>query len=351
MPRDKAQYHLFSDSYRYYGRYRQPTEISVIRYNREKIEKEEVYTGTEDFGRLAKEGYINWIHVSGLADSAVITRLIETMGFPPVDCKPVLTPLHAAKIDLSNDRLIIIMRACYFEKKRDVSSEHIAVLSRDNFVITFREKREKDLFVPVENSIVKDVMGIRSSNTTMLVSFLMNAVFSVTIETALKVEDMLEKLDDELLETLKNDNAGRKIQQCRHATLILHKNNTPLHREFTNFAQSDAVVSDESMMQIVDELSNQLDLIILTAVNCSDMLTSMRDMYAANNEFRTNAIMKRLTIVSTLFIPITFLVGLWGMNFKYMPELDLEFGYPLALIALFLTGVWTWEFMKRNKWF
>ncbi|MCD8072569.1 MAG: hypothetical protein LUE10_05260 [Alistipes sp.] len=105
------------------------------------------------------------------------------------------------------------------------------------------------------------------------------------------------------------------------------------------------------MVLIFDELYNQLDFIVLTSKNSRELLASMRDMYAASNEIRTNFIMKRLTIVSTLFIPITFLVGLWGMNFKFMPELDLKYGYPLALIVIALTAYFTWRFMKRNHWF
>lgn len=77
----------------------------------------------------------------------------------------------------------------------------------------------------------------------------------------------------------------------------------------------------------------------------------MRDLYMASNDLKTNGIMKRLTIVSTLFIPITFLVGLWGMNFAVMPEVNWKYGYIFAWVVLLVTGFATWRYMKRNKWF
>ncbi|MCD8101644.1 MAG: magnesium and cobalt transport protein CorA [Alistipes sp.] len=349
--KDKAEYHLFSDRYHYYGPYRQPTKIKVIRYNQQKIEEEEVDSSLEDFRHVVKDGYVNWIQVTGLADEETISRLILGFGLHPIDCKAVFTPYHAAKIDDLNHRVIIIMRSCSFGKTSNVASEHIAILSKDNFVVTFKEKDNR-LFSPIEDSIRNDTMQIRSAGRIMLVAFVLNTVFSQIIDAAIRVEEMLEKLDDVLLDARESKiNIGKRIQQCRHANLILQKNTVPLHSEFRNIAQSDVVTSDVILQQIFDELYNQLDYVILSSKNSRELLASMRDMYAASNELRTNAIMKRLTIVATLFIPITFLVGLWGMNFKYMPELDLEYGYPAALIVIFITGLFTWAYMRRNNWF
>lgn len=348
---DKAAYHLFSDDYTYHGHYGNGSKIRVMRYNPEKIEEKTVDPATENFSYLVRDGYVNWIEVSGLADSRTIGRIVSDFGFPPVDCKAVLTPNHAAKIDDLNNRIIIILRSCSYEKNNSVSSEHIALLSKDNLVITFKEKYTK-LFATVANAIRQDTMNIRSSDRIMLVAFLLNAIFSQTIECAVRVEEMLERLDDVMLNApLSKMHLGQRIQQCRHANLILQKNNIPLHSEFRNITESDVIVNDETMMQIFDELSNELDFILLTSNNSKELLASIRDLYASYNEQRTNSIMKRLTIVSTLFIPITFLVGLWGMNFRLMPELDWTYGYPVALIILLLTALGTWEYMKRNNWF
>ncbi|MCC8034382.1 MAG: magnesium and cobalt transport protein CorA [Rikenellaceae bacterium] len=350
--KDKPEYHLFSDSYRYHGNYNQPTKVKVTRYNHEKIELEEIDSRSSDFRPLVKEGYVNWIQVTGLEDGDMISGMITGFGLHPIDCKAVLTPCHAAKIDAHGDRLIMVMRACFIGKSNKVTSEHIAIISKDNLVVTFREKESPDIFSNIGVSLENDTMNIRSSGRTMLLAFILNSIFSITIYSAVKVEEMLEKLDDLLLDTKENRiNAGLKIQQCRHANLIIQKNSIPLHSEFRNIAESPVVTSDPVMVLIFDELYNQLDFIVLTSKNSREMLASMRDMYAASNDIRTNFIIKRLTIVSTLFIPITFLVGLWGMNFRLMPELEWKYGYPAALLTIVLTVYFTWRFMKRNHWF
>ena len=93
-----------------------------------------------------------------------------------------------------------------------------------------------------------------------------------------------------------------------------------------------------------ESIGNQIDL-------CRETLSSLVDLYISNNDLRMNAIMKRLTIVSTLFIPLTFLVGVWGMNFKIMPELDWRYGYFIAWAVMIVTGVLTWLYMKRKDWY
>ena len=93
-----------------------------------------------------------------------------------------------------------------------------------------------------------------------------------------------------------------------------------------------------------ESIGNQIDL-------CRETLSSLVDLYISNNDLRMNAIMKRLTIVSTLFIPLTFLVGVWGMNFKIMPELDWRYGYFIAWAVMIATGGLTWLYMKRKDWY
>lgn len=125
---------------------------------------------------------------------------------------------------------------------------------------------------------------------------------------------MLERVNDILLDARHNRlNIAQHIENCRNANLILQKNTVMLYKEFIardkklNSNEETSLIYDE----LLDQLLDQLEYIVLTSINCRELLASMRDLYASNNELRTNTIMKRLSIVSTLFIPIIFLVGLW----------------------------------------
>jgi magnesium transporter len=94
-----------------------------------------------------------------------------------------------------------------------------------------------------------------------------------------------------------------------------------------------------------------LQFIIQTTESCREIISSLVDLYISNNDLRMNAIMKRLTIVSTIFIPLTFLAGIWGMNFKMMPELDWQYGYGIAWSLMLLTAISTWLYMRKKDWF
>ena len=102
---------------------------------------------------------------------------------------------------------------------------------------------------------------------------------------------------------------------------------------------------------IYNDLSDQLQFIIQTTESCREIISSLVDLYISNNDLRMNAIMKRLTIVSTIFIPLTFLAGIWGMNFKMMPELDWQYGYGIAWSLMLLTAISTWLYMRKKDWF
>ncbi|MCD8177376.1 MAG: magnesium and cobalt transport protein CorA [Tannerellaceae bacterium] len=349
--KDAAAAHLFSDSYTYYGHYKTDTTIRLTQYNEDMIVNSTLPGDVVSFRNLIREDCVNWFHVTGLADSETITRLLTDFDCLVVDVKAVMTPCHAAKIDWYKDRLLIVMESCYFTKAHTITSEHICILAKGNVVISFKEKNDVK-YDSILYAIRKNTMHIRSYKSGMLVAFLMNAIISVTIGSAMLVEEMLEEIDDILLNPNHNRlDVGKRIQECRHVNLIIQKNTIPLRTEFNRVMNSEMARKYEDLIPIFREVYNELDFIVLTSQNCKELLSSMRDLYMASNDLKTNGIMKRLTIVSTLFIPITFLVGLWGMNFAVMPEVNWKYGYIFAWVVLLVTGFATWRYMKRNKWF
>ncbi|MCC8173387.1 MAG: magnesium and cobalt transport protein CorA, partial [Odoribacter sp.] len=228
---------------------------------------------------------------------------------------------------------------------------HICVMVKENIVFTFTEL-EKHTFENVINGLEQNILNIRDSKSGVLLAFILNSILALMVSSAIKVEKMLEKLEKVLLQIHQTQShVGWRIQQCRRANLILRKNTKPLKEEFYRLMKPQKGIIDESMFQVFNELSDQLEYILITADINQEVLSSLENLYISNNDLKTNAIMKRLTIVSTLFIPLTFLVGVWGMNFRLMPELDWKYGYLIAWIILIFTAALTWGYMKRKKWF
>lgn len=293
-------------------------------------------------------------------DAPTITRLLEEMGFQNQDAREILTPAHVVKIDnngshiliiLNNCTFQIILNNCTFQSSRQIFSEHVCLVATGNTIISFTETYGQ-LFEHEADAIEGNVMNIRGQQSGLLLAFLLNSVIADLIDSAVKVEKMLEKMEDTLLNRQYNyKSVGRKLQGCRHAHMIIRKNTEPLKKEFHKLVKPTTHIIDEKLVPIFDDLSDQLEYIIQTSCNSTELLTSLVDLYASNNDLRANFIMQRLTVVSTLFIPITFLVGLWGMNFHYMPELSLKYGYPISWLIILTTAGGSWYYMKKKNWF
>jgi len=243
------------------------------------------------------------------------------------------------------------MNSCAFNARGRVYSEHVCLIVKTNVIISFNES-DRELFPNVEHGLRENIMDIRHQKSGMLFAFLLNAILGDFIDTATKVERMLERIEDVLLNPYASqNNVGIKIQKCRKAYLIIRKNTQPLTDEYEKLIGGKEGIIDESLFPVFNELSDQLQYILQTARNSNDMLSSLVDLYVSKNDLNANMVMKRLTVLATLFIPITFLVGLWGMNFEYMPELRWKYGYLFAWGCILLSLGLTWWLMRKKKWF
>lgn len=341
----------FSDEYCYVGERNTPTTIQLITYNKTELNTEDVPLDTESFKTLVREDRINWFRINGLTKSDTITRLAEEFGMYSLDLRDILTPVHVVKIDNYKGRLFFILNSCYFDESNLLRTEHVAIYVRGNIVITLTES-DTNLFKNIFSSLESDVMDIREQGSGYLLGFLLNTFFAIQIETASQVEDILEGIEYILLSDDNHQHKiSKQIQHCRHACLIIRKNMFPLKEQFDRMVGQASNIIEEDMIPLFDDLTDQLAYVIQTIGNCREILSSLVDLYVSQNDLRANAIMKHLTVVATLFIPVTFLVGVWGMNFRLMPELHWEYGYFIAWFVLLLTIGGTWLFMKKKQWF
>lgn len=343
----------FSDKYTYVGKYDVPTSIRITRYNGQLLESQDIEASTPSFCDLIRPDAINWIEVNGLTDARSIARLVSEFGLHILDLRDILTPVHVVKIETYPERIFMILNSCYFDNSGAVHGEHVCIAAAGNTVLTFSEReREHSIFKNAGRALEQNTMSIRSGSTGLLLGFLINTLFSVQIATATRLEQLLEGIEHILLgDGHHHKGISSKIQRCRHAHLILQKNFRPLKKQFAVMQKTKNPVIDESLKPVFDDLADQLAYINQTTSNCKEILESLVDLYISQNDFRANMIMKHLTVVATLFIPMTFLVGVWGMNFRLMPELDWKYGYVAAWAVLLATGTCTWLLMRRKRWF
>ena len=303
------------------------------------------------FSKLSDSDQINWIEVSGLTNADAITRIVKDFGLHNLDAKDILTPQHVVKVEEYKGRMLIVLNSCYYDVNNEMRSEHISILVANNTVITFTESNNP-VFEAAHKALLSTMLNIRKIGSCLLLAFLLITIIANLVESASKVEEILEDIEETLLDP-KNDqgNMGSLIQQHRHEYMIIRKNSQPLKDQFSKLLRTENGIITPDILPIYNDLQDQLQFVIQTTESCREITSSLVDLYISNNDLRMNAIMKRLTIVSTLFIPLTFLVGVWGMNFKIMPELDWRYGYFIAWAVMIVTGVLTWLYMKRKDWY
>lgn len=340
-----------SEQYSYSGENSTATRIQLTQYNPSLLETKEVKVTPAPFGKLISDTAVNWFQVSGLADAASITRIVKEFGLHNLDAKDILTPQHVIKVEELDNHLLIITNSCSFHSGQELKTEHISLLVTNNVIISFTENNN-DIFESCMKALQANTLNIRGRSEDVLLAFLLNAVIANLVESASNLEEMLEDMEETLLDINTDQQyMGQFIQQKRKDYMIIKKNGIPMKDQFVKLLRSESGLIHKDISPIYGDLYDQLLYVSQTIESCREIISSLVDLYLSNNDLRMNAIMKRLTVVSTIFIPLTFLVGVWGMNFKMMPELDWQYGYILAWIIFILTALVTWIFMKRKNWY
>ena len=199
------------------------------------------------------------------------------------------------------------------------------------YVFSFQES-DLPLFDNIEKAITQNTARVRNRPTDYLFCLLINNVFSNYLDIIATLEDVLGTMEDEIITGNPRDDFGNRIQANRRDYLQLKKSILPLKDDF-------------------NKLEDRMLFIIQSIEICRETQASLLDLYFSNNDLKMNEIMKRLTVVTTIFIPLTFVVGVWGMNFKSMPELEWQYGYLMAwgLMGIIVIGVW-W-YIKKQHWY
>ena len=239
--------------------------------------------------------------------------------------------------------------------------QQVCIILGNNYVLTFLEK-ETDFFDEINSALRNDVLKIRSRQTDYLLSVLLNSIMTNYISTISSIDDALEDLEEELLTitdeleeellmiTNEND-IGIQIQGLRRQYMLMKKAILPLKEQYVKLLRAENLLIHKVNRAFYNDVNDHLQFVLQTIEICRETLSSLVDLYISNNDLRMNDIMKRLTIVSTIFIPLTFLVGVWGMNYKWMPELDWRYGYLFAWIIMAIIGIIVYLYFRKKKWY
>ena len=324
-------------------------KISVMKYNETDL-SEMKPDGIDACGQLTKKDSVTWINISGIHDVTMIEKLGTCFNLHPLVLEDVLNTGQRPKMDVFDDYIFVVLKMVYPDVSHEgIQYEQVSLIIGSNYVISLQEV-EEDIFDPVRERIRQGKGRIRRQGSDYLAYSLTDMVVDQYFRILEDLGEQIETLQDAVIEDPDPSSPGI-IQNLKREILFLRKSVWPL-REIINAltrGESDLIRS-ETVLFLRDVYDHTIQ-IIDTIETFRDMLSGTLDIYLSNVSNRMNEVMKVLTIMATIFIPMTFVAGIYGMNFKYMPELEWPWSYPavwLVLVVMFVSMV-IW--FKRKKWF
>jgi magnesium transporter len=297
---------------------------------------------------FAKVPGITWMNVNGIHDINQIELLGKCFDLHPMTLEDIVNTTQRPKVEEFSHYLFIVLKMMSYDGANNLVIEHVSMILGKNYVISFIED-EGDLFDTVRNHIRAATSRIRLLKSDYLAYSLMDAVVDHYFLTVERIGDRIEDIDEQILAEPRPEDI-REIHQLKRDILHLRKAIWPFREEVGIIAKSDSTLLHAETKVFWRDLYDHTIQIIDMAETCRDILGGMHDTYLSSISNRMNEIMKMLTIISTIFIPLTFIVGVYGMNFEYMPELKWHYGYCMIWSLMLAISLGLFVYFKRKKW-
>jgi magnesium transporter len=294
-------------------------------------------------------GRVNWINVSGLSQTEIIGDIGEHFSLHPLTLEDILQTGQRPKLEDHGDYLYLVLKMLYPDGNGDkVQYEQISLILGKNFVLSFLES-ERDVFDPVRERIRKIKGKISSLGADYLLYTLIDAIvdhYYVVIE---KIGDDIESTEEELV-THPTSGILQNIHGLRTEMLYLRRSIWPLREVIGSLERGGSGLIQEGTTIYLRDIYDHTIQVVDTIEMYRDIVSGMLDTYLSSLSTRMNEVMKVLTIFATIFIPLTFIVGVYGMNFEYMPELKWHWGYPVLWTIMIGIGLSMVKYFRRKHW-
>jgi len=307
----------------------------------------------EDIGKindLINNDAVHWIMVTGLSDTALIENLGNSLNIQLLLLEDVMNVEHLPKAEESDDHLFFTLNILAAkEGNGEIGKNHISFILGSNYLVTFAQK-STDIFNPIITRIEQSVGKARQRKSDYLLYRLTDIIIDHYFLLFINFDEQLEVMEDELMHNEASD-LVRKIQVLKKDLIYLKRNIFPVYESIRLIQKSDGKFIKKQTHNYINDTADHLNQLVQTIEGYRESLTNLMELQMANNSNRMNNVMKTLTVIATIFIPLTFLAGIYGMNFDYMPELRIKWAYPAFLALVTVLGLGMWFYMKRKKWF
>lgn len=294
--------------------------------------------------------HVTWINVDGIHEPAAIEDLGRCFGLHPLVLEDVMNTGQRPKLEEYDDCLFVVLKMLDVDKQsEDIMVEQISIVIGNNFVLTFGE-RVGDVFDGVRDRVKRSLGKSRKSKADYLAYRLIDSVIDNYFVVLDRMSDFLEVVEDQIaLDPTRVD--ARELHTLKRETLFLRKSIHPARELLGTLARiEDSDIIHPSTIVYLRDVYDHAQQVSETLESQREILASMLDVYHSALSNRMNEVMKVLSIVSTIFIPLSFVAGVYGMNFEFMPELKKPWAYPavLCVMGVAATGMLIW--LRRKRW-
>lgn len=329
--------------------YTDKINIHVIDYTNEHINELEL-TDVNELQQFNNADSVTWINIQGLHDVSVISQIGQMMGLHPLTMEDILDTNQRPKVEEFDEHLYISMKMInHLEKVNMIDIEQVSIVVHKNFVICFQEK-PGDVFDDIRNRLKNGKGRARNRGGDYLAYMLIDLIIDFYYETLDQVWAKIEQLEDIVVKRPERIEL-KNIQIVRRDLIQLRRYMYPVRDVIHSLSSTNSVFfTDQTLMFIRDSYDHAVQ-VVENLDTYREILTSVMDLYISQLSMKMNEVMKVLTIMSTIFIPLTFIAGIYGMNFEHMPELGWSLSYPIgfySVIAVVTIGMII--FMKTRKW-
>jgi magnesium transporter len=322
--------------------------ITLIDYDEQGFQEKEVSTVEECFPFKATPT-VTWINIDGLHQVDIIEKLGKQFELHPLILEDVLHTEQRPKYEDFDKYIFIVLRMLrYNEQIQVVESEQVSLILGTNFVISFQE-RIGDVFDHIRDRLRNAKGRIRKMGPDYLCYTLMDAIVDNYFAVLEIFGERIESMEEELV-TNPIERTLQQIHTIKREMLFLRKSVWPLREVISVLQRSESSLISESTGIYLRDVYDHTIQVIDTVESYRDMVSGMLDIYLSSISNKMNAVMKVLTIIATIFIPLTFVAGIYGMNFENMPELKWRWGYGAVWLVMIVVAAIMMVFFRKKKW-
>ncbi len=322
--------------------------ITVIDYDDSDLQEKEIRKIDECYPFKDKPT-VTWINVDGIHDVEIVDKLGRNYGVHPLLLEDILNTEQRPKIEDFEEYLFVVLKMLSFDEQQGVVEiEQVSLVIGPNYVLSFQE-REGDVFNPVRDRIRRAKGRIRKMGADYLAYALIDAVVDGYFVILERIGDRIEGLEETLI-TQPDMHTLHAIHALKREMIFLRRSVWPLREVISGMSRKESKIIQESTEIFLRDVYDHTVQVIDTVETYRDMISGMLDTYLSSISNRMNEVMKVLTIFAAIFIPLTFVAGIYGMNFSYMPELGWKWGYFTVLAVMVAMVVTMLIYFKNKKW-